>query len=229
MSVSQTVSTRCPYPFLQLAPLLKCWCRYKHRTSLLLHWLIWLSLRSCFSPPVAPTWPVCLPHALRCAECWASAYRLRCLGLWPGRGTDTTLTFSPSLWYWTSCFPYGSGQNDSCDYFWNSLWSGDPMKLDPVFQMGQDKIIAMILLLGLPLKWRSHRQTLAIDLAHDPSIWGGSSAIKWSRMAGGSGLGVKWDNWCTCHSTDKHLISGCVKDCIERNYTGERIYICSHS
>jgi hypothetical protein len=65
------------------------------------------------------------------------------------------------------------------------------MKLDPVFQMGQDKIIAMILLLEFPLKWRSHRQTLAIDLAHDLSLWGGSSANKWFRMAGGSGAGVK--------------------------------------
>jgi hypothetical protein len=65
------------------------------------------------------------------------------------------------------------------------------MKLDPIFQTGQDKIIAMILLLGLPLKWRPHTQTLAIDLAHDPSLWGGSSANKWSRMAGGSGADME--------------------------------------
>jgi hypothetical protein len=130
MRVSQTVSTRCPYPFLQLAPLLECWC--KHRISLLLQWLIWLSLHSCFSSPMAPTRPVCLPHALRqqcavfqflwaeglrSAERWATAYRLRCSGLWSGRGTDTQHSHSHPA--------YSIGLH--------------------VFHMGQDKMLAVII------------------------------------------------------------------------------------
>jgi hypothetical protein len=110
---NQTVSTRGPYPFLKLAPLFECWRNYKHRTSLLLHWFIWLSPRSCSSSPVASTRPLCLPHVprmqcavfqflwaegVRCPEYWASAYRLRCLGLWSGKGTDTQYSHSRSAY-----------------------------------------------------------------------------------------------------------------------------------